>query len=60
MEAPLLIPEAVELLEKTLHPHEYSTWKMLGIAWNKTRWALGLRHRGGGSERRPPAGGTPL
>ncbi|XP_066838955.1 epidermal growth factor receptor kinase substrate 8-like protein 3 isoform X2 [Anser cygnoides] len=37
VEAPLLIPEAVELLEKTLHPHEYSTWKMLGIAWNKTR-----------------------
>ncbi|XP_050571231.1 epidermal growth factor receptor kinase substrate 8-like protein 3 [Cygnus atratus] len=37
VEAPLLIPEAVELLEKTLHPHEYSTWKMLGISWNKTR-----------------------
>ncbi|KAM9185494.1 epidermal growth factor receptor kinase substrate 8-like protein 3 [Mergus octosetaceus] len=37
VDAPLLIPEAVELLEKTLHPHEYSTWKMLGIAWNKTR-----------------------
>uniref|UniRef100_A0A8C3CUV0 EPS8 like 3 n=1 Tax=Cairina moschata TaxID=8855 RepID=A0A8C3CUV0_CAIMO len=42
VDAPLLIPEAVELLEKTLHPHEYSTWKMLGIAWNKTRWALVL------------------
>uniref|UniRef100_A0A493TQD6 Uncharacterized protein n=1 Tax=Anas platyrhynchos platyrhynchos TaxID=8840 RepID=A0A493TQD6_ANAPP len=37
VDAPLLIPEAVELLEKTLHPQEYSTWKMLGIAWNKTR-----------------------
>ncbi|XP_059686989.1 epidermal growth factor receptor kinase substrate 8-like protein 3 [Gavia stellata] len=37
VEAPLLVPEAVELLEKTLHQGDYSTWKSLGIAWNKTR-----------------------
>lgn len=53
VDAPLLIPEAVELLEKTLHPQEYSTWKMLGIAWNKTRWALGLHHQGGAPSSTP-------
>ncbi|XP_074749491.1 LOW QUALITY PROTEIN: epidermal growth factor receptor kinase substrate 8-like protein 3 [Strix uralensis] len=37
VEAPLLVPEAVELLEKTLHQDDYGTWKSLGIAWNKTR-----------------------
>ncbi|XP_076214139.1 epidermal growth factor receptor kinase substrate 8-like protein 3 isoform X2 [Aptenodytes patagonicus] len=37
VEAPLLLPEAVELLERTLHQDDYSTWKALGIAWNKTR-----------------------
>ncbi|CAM9833950.1 unnamed protein product [Bubo scandiacus] len=37
VEAPLLVPEAVELLEKTLHQDDYGTWKRLGIAWNKTR-----------------------
>lgn len=58
VDAPLLIPEAVELLEKTLHPQEYSTWKMLGIAWNKTRWALGLHHRGG-LRAAPPGWGHP-
>uniref|UniRef100_A0A8C0AZT9 EPS8 like 3 n=1 Tax=Buteo japonicus TaxID=224669 RepID=A0A8C0AZT9_9AVES len=36
VEAPLLVPEAVELLEKTLHQNNYSTWKSLGMAWNKT------------------------
>ncbi|KAM6333138.1 epidermal growth factor receptor kinase substrate 8-like protein 3 [Alca torda] len=37
VEAPLLVPEAVDLLEKTLHQGDYRTWKTLGIAWNKTR-----------------------
>ncbi|KAM9255483.1 epidermal growth factor receptor kinase substrate 8-like protein 3 [Cariama cristata] len=37
VEAPLLVPEAVELLEKTLPQDAHSTWKTLGIAWNKTR-----------------------
>ncbi|XP_009892626.1 PREDICTED: epidermal growth factor receptor kinase substrate 8-like protein 3, partial [Charadrius vociferus] len=37
VEAPLLVPEAVELLEKTLHQEDYRTWKNLGIAWNQTR-----------------------
>ncbi|XP_050767139.1 epidermal growth factor receptor kinase substrate 8-like protein 3 [Gymnogyps californianus] len=37
VEAPLLVPEAVELLEKTLHQDDYRTWKTLGTAWNKTR-----------------------
>ncbi|XP_074781923.1 LOW QUALITY PROTEIN: epidermal growth factor receptor kinase substrate 8-like protein 3 [Athene noctua] len=37
VEAPLLVPEAVELLERTLHQDDYGTWKSLGIAWNKTR-----------------------
>uniref|UniRef100_A0A8C0B030 EPS8 like 3 n=1 Tax=Buteo japonicus TaxID=224669 RepID=A0A8C0B030_9AVES len=37
VEAPLLVPEAVELLEKTLHQNNYSTWKSLGMAWNKSR-----------------------
>ncbi|KAM9268628.1 epidermal growth factor receptor kinase substrate 8-like protein 3 [Morus bassanus] len=37
VEAPLLVPEAVELLEKTLHQDDYNTWKALGIAWNKSR-----------------------
>uniref|UniRef100_A0A8B9NFY0 EPS8 like 3 n=1 Tax=Accipiter nisus TaxID=211598 RepID=A0A8B9NFY0_9AVES len=38
VEAPLLVPETVELLEKTLHQNNYSTWKSLGMAWNKSRW----------------------
>ncbi|XP_074972061.1 LOW QUALITY PROTEIN: epidermal growth factor receptor kinase substrate 8-like protein 3 [Phalacrocorax aristotelis] len=37
VEAPLLVPEAVELLEKTLHQDDYNTWKALGTAWNKSR-----------------------
>ncbi|XP_075632239.1 epidermal growth factor receptor kinase substrate 8-like protein 3 isoform X3 [Balearica regulorum gibbericeps] len=37
VEVPLLVPEAVELLEQTLHQGDYSTWKSLGIAWNSTR-----------------------
>ncbi|XP_061869869.1 epidermal growth factor receptor kinase substrate 8-like protein 3 [Colius striatus] len=37
VEAPLLLPEAVELLERTLNHTDYSTWKSLGSAWNKTR-----------------------
>ncbi|KAM6040750.1 LOW QUALITY PROTEIN: epidermal growth factor receptor kinase substrate 8-like protein 3 [Theristicus caerulescens] len=37
VEAPLLVPEAVELLERALHQGDYTTWKSLGIAWNKTR-----------------------
>ncbi|GAB0199908.1 epidermal growth factor receptor kinase substrate 8-like protein 3 [Grus japonensis] len=37
VEVPLLVPEAVELLEQTLHQDDYSTWKSLGIAWNSTR-----------------------
>ncbi|XP_062450776.1 epidermal growth factor receptor kinase substrate 8-like protein 3 [Rhea pennata] len=28
---------AVDLLEDTLHPQDYSTWKKLGTAWTKTR-----------------------
>ncbi|XP_075298937.1 LOW QUALITY PROTEIN: epidermal growth factor receptor kinase substrate 8-like protein 3 [Opisthocomus hoazin] len=35
--APLLVPEAVELLEETLHQEDHHTWKTLGIAWNETR-----------------------
>lgn len=38
VESPLLLPETVELLEKTLHQEDYRTWKNLGIAWNQTRW----------------------
>nr|XP_009670871.1 PREDICTED: epidermal growth factor receptor kinase substrate 8-like protein 3 [Struthio camelus australis] len=37
VESPLLIQAAVDLLEDTLHQQDYSTWKNLGIAWNKTR-----------------------
>ncbi|XP_040472884.1 epidermal growth factor receptor kinase substrate 8-like protein 3 [Falco naumanni] len=37
VEAPLLLPEALELLEKTLHQDHHRTWKTLGIAWNKPR-----------------------
>lgn len=40
VEAPLLVPEAVEMLENTLPQDDYSTWKMLGMAWNVTRWDL--------------------
>ncbi|KAM6311225.1 epidermal growth factor receptor kinase substrate 8-like protein 3 [Podargus strigoides] len=37
VEAPLLVPEAVTLLEETLHHDDYGIWKTLGTAWNKTR-----------------------
>ncbi|KAK2521810.1 hypothetical protein Q9966_012781 [Columba livia] len=37
VEAPLLEPGAVELLERTLHPEHYGTWKTLGPAWNRSR-----------------------
>nr|XP_013813155.1 PREDICTED: epidermal growth factor receptor kinase substrate 8-like protein 3 [Apteryx mantelli mantelli] len=37
VEAPLLIQAAVDMLEDTLHQEDYSTWKNLGVAWNKTR-----------------------
>ncbi|KAM6044253.1 epidermal growth factor receptor kinase substrate 8-like protein 3 [Chlamydotis macqueenii] len=36
-EAPLLAPEAVEMLEQGLPPEDYGTWKALGAAWNQTR-----------------------
>lgn len=38
VEAPLLEPGALELLERTLHPEHYGTWKTLGPAWNRSRW----------------------
>ncbi|XP_064029656.1 epidermal growth factor receptor kinase substrate 8-like protein 3 [Pogoniulus pusillus] len=37
VESPLLLPEAVELLEETLQPEDYGTWKSLGLAWSKPR-----------------------
>ncbi|XP_065505309.1 epidermal growth factor receptor kinase substrate 8-like protein 3 [Caloenas nicobarica] len=37
VEAPLLEPRAVELLERTLHPEQYGTWKTLGPTWNRSR-----------------------
>ncbi|KAM9520068.1 epidermal growth factor receptor kinase substrate 8-like protein 3 isoform 1-T1 [Guaruba guarouba] len=37
VEAPLLVPEAMELLERSLDQDNFRTWKSLGAAWNKTR-----------------------
>lgn len=37
VEAPLLVAEALELLEKNLDQDNYHTWKSLGIAWTRTR-----------------------
>ncbi|XP_068851856.1 LOW QUALITY PROTEIN: epidermal growth factor receptor kinase substrate 8-like protein 3 [Aphelocoma coerulescens] len=37
VEAPLLLPEALELLEETLSDDDYGVWKSLGTAWNKSR-----------------------
>ncbi|KAM6237062.1 epidermal growth factor receptor kinase substrate 8-like protein 3 [Porphyrio hochstetteri] len=37
VEVPLLLPQALDLLEGTLSQHDYSTWKSLGPAWNSTR-----------------------
>ncbi|XP_064354217.1 epidermal growth factor receptor kinase substrate 8-like protein 3 [Dromaius novaehollandiae] len=37
VETPLLIQAAMDLLEETLHPEDYNTWKSLGMAWTKIR-----------------------
>ncbi|XP_057259789.1 epidermal growth factor receptor kinase substrate 8-like protein 3 [Pezoporus wallicus] len=37
VEAPLLVPEALELLERSLDHDNFRTWKSLGTAWNRTR-----------------------
>ncbi|XP_065554305.1 epidermal growth factor receptor kinase substrate 8-like protein 3 isoform X2 [Lathamus discolor] len=37
VESPLLVPEAMELLERSLDQDNFRTWKSLGIAWNRTR-----------------------
>ncbi|KAM6108292.1 epidermal growth factor receptor kinase substrate 8-like protein 3 [Pterocles gutturalis] len=34
---PLLLPEALELLERTLPPRDHRTWQGLGIAWGRSR-----------------------
>uniref|UniRef100_A0A8B9GG01 EPS8 like 3 n=1 Tax=Amazona collaria TaxID=241587 RepID=A0A8B9GG01_9PSIT len=36
VEAPLLVPEAMELLERSLDQDNFRTWKSLGTAWNRT------------------------
>lgn len=67
VEAPLLVPETVELLEKTLHQNNYSTWKSLGMAWNKSRWGpapptpkRGVQPCRGGSHHPPWLSPCPL
>ncbi|XP_069731694.1 epidermal growth factor receptor kinase substrate 8-like protein 3 [Phaenicophaeus curvirostris] len=37
VEAPLLVPEALELLEETLSQEHRETWRALGSAWNQSR-----------------------
>ncbi|XP_027489501.1 epidermal growth factor receptor kinase substrate 8-like protein 3, partial [Corapipo altera] len=37
VETPLLLPEALELLEQSLGDDDYGTWKSLGTAWNRAR-----------------------
>ncbi|XP_033925755.1 epidermal growth factor receptor kinase substrate 8-like protein 3 [Melopsittacus undulatus] len=37
VEAPLLLPEAIELLEGSLDRDNFHTWKSLGTAWTSTR-----------------------
>ncbi|XP_048184412.1 epidermal growth factor receptor kinase substrate 8-like protein 3 [Corvus hawaiiensis] len=37
VEAPLLLPEALEFLEETLSDDDYGVWKSLGTAWNRSR-----------------------
>ncbi|XP_031467767.1 epidermal growth factor receptor kinase substrate 8-like protein 3 [Phasianus colchicus] len=38
VETPLLLPEALQLLDGTLLPDQHRTWKSLGMAWNRSRW----------------------
>ncbi|XP_077645133.1 LOW QUALITY PROTEIN: epidermal growth factor receptor kinase substrate 8-like protein 3 [Lonchura striata] len=35
--SPLLLPEALQLLEESLGDEDYGVWKSLGTAWNKSR-----------------------
>ncbi|XP_072774984.1 epidermal growth factor receptor kinase substrate 8-like protein 3 isoform X2 [Taeniopygia guttata] len=35
--SPLLLPEALQLLEESLGEDDYGVWKSLGTAWNKSR-----------------------
>ncbi|XP_057895999.1 epidermal growth factor receptor kinase substrate 8-like protein 3 [Melospiza georgiana] len=37
VQSPLLVPEALQLLEETLGDDDYGVWKSLGTAWNKSR-----------------------
>ncbi|XP_068029769.1 epidermal growth factor receptor kinase substrate 8-like protein 3 [Anomalospiza imberbis] len=37
VQSPLLLPEALEFLEENLGDDDYSVWKSLGLAWNKSR-----------------------
>ncbi|XP_054146662.1 epidermal growth factor receptor kinase substrate 8-like protein 3 [Melozone crissalis] len=37
VQSPLLLPEALQLLEETLGDDDYGVWKSLGTAWNKSR-----------------------
>ncbi|XP_058675198.1 epidermal growth factor receptor kinase substrate 8-like protein 3 [Ammospiza caudacuta] len=37
VQSPLLLPEALQLLEETLSDDDYGVWKSLGTAWNKSR-----------------------
>ncbi|XP_030821395.1 epidermal growth factor receptor kinase substrate 8-like protein 3 [Camarhynchus parvulus] len=37
VQSPLLLPEALQLLEETLGDEDYGVWKSLGTAWNKSR-----------------------
>uniref|UniRef100_A0A674HT68 EPS8 signaling adaptor L3 n=1 Tax=Taeniopygia guttata TaxID=59729 RepID=A0A674HT68_TAEGU len=43
--SPLLLPEALQLLEESLGEDDYGVWKSLGTAWNKSRWAPAPRQR---------------
>lgn len=37
VETPLLLPEALQLLEGTLLPEQHRTWQSLGMAWHRSR-----------------------
>ncbi|XP_032305235.1 epidermal growth factor receptor kinase substrate 8-like protein 3 [Coturnix japonica] len=37
VQTPLLLPEALQLLDGTLLPEQHRTWKSLGTAWNMSR-----------------------
>ncbi|XP_036254064.1 epidermal growth factor receptor kinase substrate 8-like protein 3 [Molothrus ater] len=45
VQSPLLLPEALQLLEETLGDDDYGVWKSLGTAWNKSRAEYPNSHR---------------